>query len=87
MNQDSTTPRCYNREPIQRSRIEWGISRETGMPVSVLLTNDWFEERCVTHEGSGIGPNNESYPAAHGWLPWCASCRWNPEGQGNVVEE
>ena len=31
MAQDSIAPRCYNREPFQRSRIEWGISRETGL--------------------------------------------------------
>lgn len=36
----------------------------------------WFEQRCATHDGVGIGPNGENYPAAHGWD--CTGCRWRP---------
>lgn len=75
-------PRCWNREPFAHGRVRYGVAEETGEPVRVELRNDWFAQRCAIHDGRGIGPNGETYPAAHGWLVWCKTCRWNP-GDGN----
>lgn len=38
----------------------------------------WFTDKCATWSGTGIGPNGERYPEAHGWD--CSGCRWLPEG-------
>lgn len=73
---DRQRPRCYNRAPHVVGRWEYGINRDTGELERVWIGNDWFVDRCVTHDGVGIGPNNENYPTAHGFD--CRGCRWNP---------
>ena len=71
-------PRCWNRPPVLPSVTRHGIDSATGAAISVTLRNDWFVDRCATHDGRGIGPNGESFPVAHGWD--CTGCRWLPEG-------
>lgn len=72
-------PPCHNRPPFADSRTVHGIDQQTGEPVSVEL-GLWFEDRCATWDGVQIGPDGQPYPEAHGWLPWCRTCRWMPEG-------
>ena len=57
--------------------MRYGIG-EDGKLHEVWLPNTWFEDRCATHDGRGIGQDGENYAEANGWLPWCARCRWNP---------
>lgn len=73
-------PPCWNREARARVRIRHGVSEATGEPIAVEVRDDWSEAVCRTWEGTGIGPNNERYPEAHGWVSWCRSCRWRPAG-------
>lgn len=76
-------PPCYNRPPRAWGRVEHGVSRETGEPVQVTLRNNWFEDRCATWDGVGIGqptpeyPSGTPYPMAMGWD--CSGCFWFPE--------
>jgi len=73
--QDSTPP-CHNRPAFAEGR--WhasGVDPRTGKP-RFRWHPRWFEQRCATHDGVGIGPNGENYPAAHGWD--CTGCRWRP---------
>lgn len=76
------TPPCHNRPPFAPGRMEHGISRETGQPIAVFLSNDWFTHRCATHDGVVVGRNNENFPNAHGWN--CSGCRWLPEEYKNA---
>lgn len=77
-------PNCYNRPPFAEGRWEYASQKlvghdKYGIPVykTVLRWRPrWFEDRCVIHDGRGIGPNGENYPAAHGWD--CSGCRWEP---------
>lgn len=78
-------PPCLNRPP--RVAGEW---RETnklslgyrGPPTRFKAVYRWhwspFVDRCAIHDGRGIGPNGETYPEAHGWMPWCRLCTWFP---------
>lgn len=70
-------PPCHNRPPMKPGFTRYGVSTDTGAVVATWVPSP-FVDRCATHDGVGIGPNGESYPTAHGWLPWCATCRWNP---------
>lgn len=45
----------------------------------------WFEDRCATWDGVGIGPNGERYPVAHNFS--CVGCRWLPEEHKNEAAE
>lgn len=45
----------------------------------------WFENRCATWDGVGIGPNGERYPVAHNFN--CVGCRWLPEEHKNEAAE
>lgn len=72
-------PPCHNRPPTLDEYTRYGIDSQTGEVMSVTLKH-WFVDKCATHLGSGIGPNGESYPEAHNWLPYCNTCRWNPNG-------
>lgn len=45
----------------------------------------WFEDRCATWDGVGIGPNGERYPVAHNFN--CVGCRWLPEEHKNEAAE
>lgn len=56
--------------------MRYSIDERTGEIVGIWLSNAWFNDRCATHDGTGIGPNNENYPTAHKWN--CVGCRWNP---------
>lgn len=71
-----TRPRCYNR-PLARDGDWHPVGRRRGKQVLRWFPR-WFVDRCATWDGTGIGPNNERYPEAHGWN--CAGCRWLPEG-------
>lgn len=82
-------PPCYNRPPAAEGmwhptkRKTWGTRPGQRWPKPVLRWHPrWFEDRCATHDGRGIGPKGESYPEAHGWD--CAGCRWNPHGPSVV---
>lgn len=89
-------PRCYNRPPYAAGTWErTGRKMQSGRrlhPAGPIVWDGpikpvvrwrprWFEDRCAIHDGRGIGPNGESYPEANGWLEWCKSCRWFPEGK------
>lgn len=82
-------PPCYNRPP--RAAGVWVITGTLragrfgrhdgrGIPIKHVIRWRWspFVDRCAVHDGAGIGPNGESYPEAHGWMPWCRLCRWFP---------
>ena len=90
------TPPCYNRAPYAAGRrhhtgrvVQHG-TRETpdspvvwGIAKPVLRWHPrWYEDRCVTWDGVGIGqptakyPAGTPYPMAHGWR--CSGCRWLP---------
>ena len=71
------TPLCYNRAPRLSGRMVYGVDQTTGEKIATWVSNEWFVDRCATHDGVGVGPNNENYPTAHNWN--CAGCRWNPE--------
>lgn len=80
LDNESTAPRCYNREPVERVRTRYGIDQDTGEIRAFEVDDGWSSPGCKTWEGTGIGPNNERYPEAHGWVSWCRSCRWRPAG-------
>lgn len=82
-------PACFNRQPYTDPNAGWvpvtldgqQAWRATGMPVLRPVYRyrwPWFTDRCATWSGTGIGPNGERYPEAHGWD--CSGCRWLPEG-------
>jgi hypothetical protein len=76
MGQDSrggVRPRCYDRPPVDG---RWFQAGSRGGKIVLRWRPRWFVDRCATHDGRGIGPNNENYPTAHNWN--CAGCRWNP---------
>lgn len=83
---DQITPPCWNRPPFADGRTLHGIDETTGKAITITLRNDWFEDRCRTWEGVGIGPPTPEYPSgtpypiAHGWDKACATCRWLPAG-------
>lgn len=71
-------PRCYNRPPIRKTYSRFGLDSQTGEVIEVVLSNEWFIDRCTQHDGRGIGPNGESYAEANNFD--CVGCRWLPEG-------
>lgn len=73
------TPACFNRPLAPASYTRHGFDSDTGEPITVEL-HRWFEDKCATWLGTGIGPNNEPYPVALGWVEACRTCRWMPEG-------
>ena len=81
-----TTPNCWNRPAKLAGAARHGIDSQTGEPMSVYLSNEWFVDRCAAWDGVGIGQPTEEYPAgtpypvAHGWVDLCRTCRWLPEG-------
>lgn len=77
MKSPSEPPRCFNRAPYLPGYWRVGLC-EDGSVVKTWVSSRWSQDRCVTHEGRGIGKNGESYPEAHGWMPWCLQCRWMP---------
>ena len=68
-------PPCWNAEPIAPVRVDHVLNRQTGKVDRVEIRNDWASKGCATWAGTGIGPNNEPYPEAMGWRPWCLECR------------
>lgn len=84
-------PPCLNRPPrVAGEWVQTGKTRSrmithapgrggvlTHRPV---LRWHWspFVDRCTLHDTGGIGPNGETYPEAHGWMPWCRLCAWFP---------
>ena len=78
-------PRCWNRPPAPKETRRFGLDSRTGDVIEVVLSNEWFEDKCRTWDGVGIGqptaeyPSGTPYPVAHGWLPWCRQCKWMPE--------
>ena len=75
---EATKPPCFNRPPRLIGYNRYGIDQH-GHVFGVWIPSLWSEDVCKTHEGSGIGPNGESYPEAHGWMPWCRQCKWMPK--------
>lgn len=75
----SLTPPCFDRPP--RAPGQWarnGVCARTLKP-RLRWVPRWSPDRCATHDGRGIGADGGNYPSAHGWLPWCRTCRWNPD--------
>lgn len=74
-------PRCFNRDPLPTETRRFGLDSQTGRVIEVVLSNEWFEDRCNSWRGTGIGPTPETthYPQAHGWESWCRQCKWMPE--------
>jgi len=66
-------PPCHNRPAAVDPRAGWFETGRTadGRPV-LRYRHPWFEFRCTVWEGSGIGPNGESYPIAHHYE--CRGC-------------
>lgn len=69
-------PPCFNRPPRAPGFFRTGIIN--GQIERVWVSSQWAEDACKTHEGTGIGKNGETFPEAHGWMPWCRQCRWAP---------
>lgn len=74
-------PPCFNRPPRELVSTRYGIASQTGEVIRVEANHGWFEDRCATWDGRGIGPTEDTthYPQARGWVPWCRMCRWKPE--------
>lgn len=78
-------PRCWSRPPIRKTYSRFGLDSQTGEVIEVVLSNEWFEDKCRTWDGVGIGqptaeyPSGTPYPIAHGWEKWCRQCKWMPE--------
>lgn len=77
-----TKPKCHNRPPFAEGR--WHMTNRKRGTIGVKGLKPiyrwhprWFVDRCATHDGVGIGPNNENYPTAKGWD--CTGCRWAPK--------
>lgn len=67
------TPPCHNRPAFKDG--EWmQVSNHVGAKPRYRWVPRWFEQRCATHDGRGIGPSGESYPKAHNFD--CGGCRW-----------
>ena len=74
-------PRCWNRPPFRAySLVRNGVCPRTGKP-RYRVAYKWFEDRCATWDGVGIGPNGERYPVAHNFD--CRGCRWLPAERVN----
>jgi len=71
-----TRPRCYNRPPRDEGRWVQNGYRPSDLKPRLRWSPRWFVDRCATWDGTGIGPNGEPYPIAHGWD--CFGCRWDP---------
>ena len=87
-------PACFNRPAYTDPNAGWvlvelarlvGIRPATDRMAAYPLCkpvyryrHPWFTDKCATWSGTGIGPNGERYPEAHGWD--CSGCRWLPEG-------
>lgn len=79
-------PRCYNRGTAADG---WwfrnGYCPRTLKP-RLRWYPRWYEDRCATWDGVGIGqpteeyPSGTPYPIAHGWD--CTGCRWLPVKEG-----
>lgn len=88
------TPPCYNRPPratvyvanesltvFNRSSVDFDTALVVQRRVSIPSV---FEDRCATWDGTGVGPNGEPYPLAHGWD--CRGCRWLPDAAKLLTE-
>lgn len=87
-------PRCHNRGPFvdphagwRRTGWNWVRIGPGGYPIEKPVYRyrlPWFEDRCATWDGNGIGqptpeyPTGTPYPVAHGWADHCATCRHLP---------
>lgn len=89
--------RCHNRPAYAPGRwhatgrkVQNGTREHQGAPVVwgpvkpvLRFYPRWFEDRCATWSGVGIGrptekyPNGVPYPMAHGYD--CRGCRWLPD--------
>ena len=89
MNTPTTRPKCWNRPPVEKGRTRFVLDQDTGKTIPIELRNDWFEDRCVAWDGTGIGaptqdyPTGTPYPIAHGFD--CIGCRWFPGTVETVV--
>lgn len=86
-------PRCWNRGAFADPRAGWhptgkmavGSHRRFGAAPKYVLRYrwPWFENKCATWEGLGIGqpteqyPTGTPYPIAHNFD--CEGCRWKPQ--------
>ena len=79
-------PRCHNRGPARDGNWYRNGHCPRTLKVKLRWYPRWFEDRCATWDGVGIGqpteryPSGTPYPVAHGWAEWCKTCRWLPEG-------
>lgn len=73
-----TAPRCHNRpDPAPGRWVQNGYCPKT-LRTRLRWSPAWALPGCKTWDGTGIGPNNERYPVAHGWVEHCKTCRWLP---------
>lgn len=77
-------PPCHNRPPFAEGRWHYTGEWRRNKPVMRWYPR-WFVDRCATHDGAGIGPNNENYPAAHGWD--CSGCRLEPNRVAHAFKD
>lgn len=73
-------PKCWNRAPAAEGRwVRNGYCPKT-LRVRLRWSPRWYEDRCATWDGTGIGPTPETthYPQAHKFDDWCKSCRLRP---------
>ncbi len=71
-------PKCWNRPPAAPGRwVRNGYCPRT-LKLRLRWSPRWYEDRCATWDGTGIGatPETARYPQAHGWD--CAGCRLLP---------
>lgn len=89
-------PPCHNRAPMADGRwhdtgrkVQDGTRESPAHPIVwgqvkrvIRWRWRWYEDRCATWLGTGIGqptveyPTGMPYPLAHGWD--CSGCRWKP---------
>ena len=79
-------PPCHNRGPASDGRWYRNGHCPRTLKVKLRWYPRWFEDPCATWDGVGIGqptpeyPSGTPYPIAMGWIEWCKTCRWMPEG-------
>ena len=96
-------PACHNRGPFLDPNAGWRPTERFAFRAHWQSAGDavqkpiyryrwpWFEPRCATWDGVGIGqptpeyPTGTPYPMAHGWVDACRSCRWLPKERAHVV--
>lgn len=72
-----TRPACWNRAPAADGRWVRNGVRPSDLKPRLRWSPRWFEDRCTQHDGTGIGPNGESFAVANRFD--CSGCRLLPK--------